>query len=75
MISRQLSLSVVAARVVINSRPTNSPREEEPTMIDPTTELRVRQEIADRVARASRRRLEARVKSGRKSRRGGLDSL
>jgi len=44
-------------------------------MIDPTTELRVRQEIADRVARASRRRLEARVKSGRKSRRGGLDSL
>ncbi|GAA3830248.1 hypothetical protein [Nocardioides panacisoli] len=44
-------------------------------MIEPTTELRVRQEIADRVARASRRRLESRAKSGRKSRRLGYDAL
>ncbi|HWJ80963.1 MAG TPA: hypothetical protein VNS55_01895 [Nocardioides sp.] len=44
-------------------------------MIDPSTELRVRQEIADRVARASRRRLEARAKSARRTRRAGLDAL
>lgn len=39
------------------------------------TELRVRQEIADRVDRASRRRLEARAKAGRRSRRAGFEAL
>lgn len=38
-------------------------------MIEPMTELRVRQEIAERVDRASRRRLAARTKAGRKARR------
>jgi hypothetical protein len=44
-------------------------------MIEPANELRVRQEIADRIARADRRRLVARVKSGRRARRSGLEFL
>jgi hypothetical protein len=44
-------------------------------MIERTTELRVRQEISDRVDRASRRRLEARAKQARHSRRTTLDAL
>lgn len=44
-------------------------------MIEPASELRVRQEIADRIARAERRRLVARVKSGRRARRSGLESF
>lgn len=38
-------------------------------MIEPTTELRVRQEIAERIERASRQRIASRVKSARKARR------
>lgn len=44
-------------------------------MIERTTELRVRQEISDRVDRASRRRLEARAKAERRGRRITLDTL
>lgn len=44
-------------------------------MIEPTSELRVRQEIAERIARADRRRLAARLKASRRARRAGLDSL
>ena len=45
-------------------------------MIDSTNELRAaRQEIADRIARADRRRLAARLKSGRRARRAGLEFL
>lgn len=44
-------------------------------MIEPTSELRVRQEIADRIARADRRRLTARVKIGRRARRSGIELL
>ncbi len=44
-------------------------------MIEPANELRVRQEIADRIARADRRRLAGRVKSGRRARRNGLELL
>lgn len=44
-------------------------------MIEPTSELRVRQEIAERIARADRRRVAARVKAGRRARRAGLDSF
>jgi len=43
-------------------------------MIETTNELRARQEIADRIARADRRRLAARTKSGR-ARRAGLEFL
>ncbi len=46
-------------------RPTE-PREEGPTMIDPMTELRVRQEISERVARAQQRRLVARRRAVRR---------
>lgn len=38
-------------------------------MIERMTELRVRQEIADRVDRASRRRVAVLAKAGRKARR------
>jgi hypothetical protein len=38
-------------------------------MIEPMTELRVRQEIAERVDRASRRRIAARSRADRKARR------
>lgn len=38
-------------------------------MIEPTSELRVRQEINERVARASQRRLVARTRAARKRRR------
>lgn len=38
-------------------------------MIEPMTELRVRQEIADRIDRASRRRVASRAKSARRARR------
>lgn len=44
-------------------------------MIEPTSELRVRQEIAERIARADRGRVVARLKTGRRARRAGLDSL
>ncbi|WP_281271715.1 hypothetical protein [Nocardioides immobilis] len=44
-------------------------------MIEPTTELRVRQEIAERIARADRRRVAARTRASRRARRAGLDSL
>gem|GEM_PF-5620376 len=44
-------------------------------MIEPTTELRVRQEIAERIARADRRRVTARTKAARRARRAGLDTL
>jgi hypothetical protein len=44
-------------------------------MIETTNELRARQEIADRIARADRRRLAARTKSGRRARRAGLEFL
>ncbi|WP_281369687.1 hypothetical protein [Nocardioides pelophilus] len=44
-------------------------------MIEPTSELRVRQEIADRIARADRRRVVARLKATRRARRSGLDSI
>ncbi len=44
-------------------------------MIEPTSELRVRQEIAERIARADRRRVAARLKAMRRARRAGLDSL
>ncbi len=44
-------------------------------MIEPTLELRVRQEIAERIARADRRRVLARTRAGRRARRAGLDSL
>jgi hypothetical protein len=39
-------------------------------MFEPTSELRVRHEIADRVARASQRRLVARTRVVRKRRLG-----
>ena len=44
-------------------------------MIETTNELRARQEIADRIARANRRRLAARTKSRRRDRRAGLEFL
>jgi hypothetical protein len=44
-------------------------------MIEPTSELRVRQEIAERIARADRRRVLARTKASRRARRAGLDSV
>lgn len=44
-------------------------------MIEPTTELRVRQEIAERIARADRRRVAARTRAARRARRAGLDAL
>lgn len=44
-------------------------------MIEPMTELRVRQEIAERIARADRRRVAARTRASRRARRAGLDSL
>ncbi|WP_281370656.1 hypothetical protein [Nocardioides stalactiti] len=44
-------------------------------MIEQTSELRVRQEIADRIARADRRRVAARLRSTRRARRSGLDSV
>lgn len=44
-------------------------------MIEPTSELRVRQEIADRIARADRRRVATRLKATRRARRSGLDSV
>lgn len=44
-------------------------------MIERTSELRVRQEIADRIARADRRRFAARTKPGRRARRSGLEFL
>ncbi|WP_281290967.1 hypothetical protein [Nocardioides antri] len=44
-------------------------------MIEPSSELRVRQEIAEKIARADRRRVAVRVKAGRRARRAGLDSL
>lgn len=44
-------------------------------MIEPMTELRVRQEIAERIDRAGRRRVAARTKAARRARRAGLDSL
>lgn len=39
-------------------------------MIDPTSELRVRQEIAERITRASHRRLVTRTRARRKRRLG-----
>jgi hypothetical protein len=50
-------------------------REEEETMIEPTSELRVRHEIAQRIARADRRRAVNRAKAGRRARRAGLEFL
>lgn len=44
-------------------------------MFEPTSELRVRQEIADRIARADRRRVAARAKDARRARRAGLESI
>lgn len=44
-------------------------------MFEPTIELRVRQEIADRIARADRRRVATRVKTSRRARRAGLESF
>lgn len=44
-------------------------------MIEPTSELRVRQEIAERIARADRRRVANRLKSSRRARRAGLEFL
>ena len=41
-------------------------------MPESTNQLRVRHEIADRIARADRRRLAARTKSSRRARRSGL---
>lgn len=44
-------------------------------MMEPTTELRVRREIAERIARAGQRRIAARTKATRRARRAGLDGL
>ncbi|WP_281271128.1 hypothetical protein [Nocardioides silvaticus] len=44
-------------------------------MIEKTNELRARQEIADRIARAKTNRLAARTKSTRRARRAGLEFL
>ena len=44
-------------------------------MIEPTSELRARQEIAQRIARADRRRLAARTKARRREHRTGLEFL
>ncbi|NYJ03102.1 hypothetical protein HNR19_003800 [Nocardioides thalensis] len=43
-------------------------------MIEPTTELRVRQEIAERIDRASRQRVASRAKSARRARRDSWPS-
>lgn len=42
-------------------------------MIDPMNELRVRQEIGERVRRASQRRVASRQRDRRRARRAGLD--
>ncbi|MEZ0577124.1 hypothetical protein [Nocardioides sp. MH1] len=44
-------------------------------MIEPTSTLRVRQEIAERLVRADRHRAASRIKSGRRARRAGLEFL
>ena len=44
-------------------------------MIEPTSELRVRQEIAQRLATADRRRIAKRAKSRRHEHRTGLEFL
>jgi len=44
-------------------------------MIEPTSELRVRHEIAQRIARADRRRAVNRAKASRRARRAGLEFL
>ena len=43
-------------------------------MIDPMNELRVRQEIGERVRKASQRRLEARAHKKSRARRHGTES-
>jgi hypothetical protein len=45
-------------------------------MIEPTNELRVRQEIAERISRAEQRRTAAKVKARRKAlARNGIEPL
>lgn len=44
-------------------------------MNEQLAELRVRQDIAERIARADRRRIASRVKAERRARRAGLDSV
>lgn len=44
-------------------------------MIEPSSELRVRQEIAQRIARADRRRLVQRAKARRRERRPGPELI
>lgn len=62
----------VLSGIVTRMKPTPERREEGPAMIDPMHELRVRQEISERVARAQQRRLVARRRAARRQTLGSL---